>query len=166
MARAKGRGQQRIRKIPISNTVVLGALATKDALIQATLNVSDTEYLLMNLEGTWFWDSAATGDGPINVGFAAPGYTAAQVEEKIEAAGAIDIGDPVAQEQANRKVRSVGTIADVRPSLRDGRIVKTKLNWRVAIGDQPQIYVYNQEGGPLVTGSALLFQGHAWIRYL
>jgi len=162
----KRRVQQRIRKIPISNTIPLGVLATKDALVQATLNAGDTEFVVMSLEGTWFWDSAAAGDGPISVGFAAPGYTAAQVEEAIEAAGAIDIGNPVAQEQANRLVRTVGTCSDVRPSLQDGRIIKTKLNWRIAIGDQLQVFVYNQEGGPLVTGSAVLFQGHAWIRFL
>ncbi len=166
MAKRRGRVQQRIRKVPISITVVIGALATKDVIAAAGFVASDAEYLLMNVDCTYSWDSATAGDGPINVGIADGDYTDAEIEQCLEASASISLGNRIAQEQGNRLVRSAGTMTETRPNLRDGAPVKLKLNWKTAIGQIPKFYVYNITGANLVTGSALLVQGHAWIKFL
>ncbi len=168
MARRRGSGrvQQNIRKIPIQSTITLGALASKDVISGAIFNNSDTLFRMLNYEVTWTWDSVTAGDGPLTVGIAAGDYSAVEIEECLEAIGNIQLGDRIAQEQANRLVRVVGNIQPEILTLNDGMPVKTKLNWKVPIGDAQQVFAYNQGGSAFTTGSALLVFGHAWIKFL
>lgn len=120
----------------------------------------------MNIRGTYAWDGITAGNGPITFGIASGDYTDAQIEEAIEATGNINLGGKVAQEQANRLVRTIGTISEQRPVHNDGQPVTTKLNWKVAIGSAPVFWVWNQTSGALTTGSALLPVGKALIKFL
>ncbi len=96
-------------------------------------------------------------------------YTAAEVEECLEAQTAINPGNKVGQEQANRLVRSVGTVAGqglagASLGFNDGKPVKTKLNWHMAIGDALNVWIRNGSQVVYTTGSALRVQGTIWIK--
>jgi len=164
--RGRGRVQQNLRSVPYQPTLALGALAAKDVISATPLAAGDTTYLLLNVTGTYAWDAPGAGSGPITFGIASGDYTDAQIEEAIEATGSIALAGKVAQEQANRLVRTIGTISEQRPVFNDGRPTKTRLNWKVAIGSQPVFWVYNQTGIALVTGSAVLPVGKALIKFL
>lgn len=174
MAKKRGarRHQQNIRRVLIQTVAPLLTLGSKVALVAPLFAASDSEYLLMNMNITWSWTAITAQNGPISCGVAADGYTAAQVEECLEAITNISLGNKIAQEQANRIVRQVGTLSpDVvttgtKAVLNDGKPVYTKLNWKVPIGDVPQVYVYNQASVALDTGSSVLLQGWAWIKFI
>ncbi len=168
MAKPKGarRVQQTWRRPRVASTVAVGALVTKDATSGAIVNASDSKYLLSSVELTYTWELATATEGPLLVGIAAGDYTAAEIEECIEAVGSINLDDKIAQEQSNRLVRQIATLNPDDVTANDGKPIKTKLNWVVAIGSQPQAFVYNQGAQTITTGSALNIQGHLNIRFI
>ncbi len=73
------------------------------------------------------------------------------------------------QEQAKRLVRDIGQfIGDptIGGSLahNDGVPVKTKLNWRIGIGETLNMWVRNGSGVVWTVGAAVLVTGHIWIK--
>jgi len=165
--RGTGRVQQIWRQPRIATSLALGALATKDLTSNAMVNASDTMYLLSSAVLSWNWEEiAALDDGPIMFGIAAGGYTSAQIEEAIEAIGSINLDNRIAQEQSNRLVRVIGTVDSLITSFNDGKQTKTKLNWRVPIGSQPQIFGYNNGTTIIGTGSSISAVGHFNIKFL
>ncbi len=170
MAKGQGRGQQIWRQPRVKATVAAGALATLDVAVGTAVVASDTDYLLMSADISYTWqnyiDSAAALEGPIMVGIAAGDYTATEIEECLEASASIQLDDRIAQEQSNRLVRTVGMLSVEQPTLNEGMPVKTKLNWRVPVGSQPQFFIYNQGAQTLTTGSALNANGHFNIKFL
>jgi len=164
--KGKGRVQQNMRRVTVQPTLIVGALASKTVEAVAAFVASDSEYLLMNFELTWSWDSFTANDGPLTVGVADGDYSDSEIEQAIEAVNGIVLGDRIAQEQANRLVRVIGTVSELRPTLNEGMPVKTKLNWKIPIGSQPKVFVYNQSGTILTTGSAMLAIGHALIKFI
>ncbi len=125
------------------------------------LNASTDKYRLSSIEGIWSCSGLTVGDGPVLVGIAAGDYSLAEIEQCLEAATAIDLGDEIAREQANRKVRVIGLCSHQEPLINGGQMLKTRLNWLVAIGNQPQIFAYNTSAGSLTTGAAHKFSGWA-----
>ncbi len=127
---------------------------------------------VMSINLNWLISNlAAVADGGFEFGVAHSDYSAAEIEESLEASGAIDVGDKVAQEQSNRLVRTIGTIS---PSGIDtiggevgflgGRPVKTRLNWLLSIGDTLQAWVRNSTGTVYTTGSSLGWGGDMWVK--
>ncbi len=143
-----------------SLTVVLGAL---------TAQVSD-KLRVISIRATYTWaDIQAVIDDGLTFGLAHSDYSAAEVEECLEANTAIDLGDKVAQERANRLVREIGAISgqvDIGGGLmfNDGRPVKTRLNWLLAAGDQLNIWVRNSSGVVWTTGSEIVTSGEIWVK--
>ncbi len=159
-----------LRKVRVATTVGITALAAGD-VITGFLTVASTDpfrvistdlnYSVVNL-------GAAIDDGQ-EFGMAHSDYTAAEVEECLEAQTAINPGNKVGQEQANRLVRSVGTVAGqglagASLGFNDGKPVKTKLNWHMAIGDALNVWIRNGSQVVYTTGSALRVQGTIWIK--
>lgn len=161
MAR-KGRPRNRgtYRKVRVSSDLVIGALAADDVVAGAVTNVAIDKNRVTSIEWTWSLDGLTAGEGPVQCGVAYGDYTAAEIEESLEAGGSYDLGDKIAQEQANRWVRAIGTLSAEEPRLNDGRPVKTRLNWLVAIGDALQVWVLNEEATVLTTGAELHVVGH------
>ncbi len=151
------------RKVPVYPTQDLGTLASKDVISTVMINASTDTYRLMSTDGVWSCSGLTLGEGPVAVGIARGDYTAAEIEECLEAAGAVDLGDLLAQEKANRFVRQIAVVSAAEPLANDGKAIKTKLNWPVAEGDQPQIWAYNISAGALSTGGAHKFAGHCNI---
>ncbi len=163
----KNRARRGYRKLPIDAEVLGGTVGANDVTSTLFTAVMTEERLVSTVRGTWTWENVTVGDGPIVVGLAHGDYTAAEIEECLEALGAWDEGDKVAQEQANRLVRQIGTFGDgtVQQELNDGKPITTRLNWRIATGDTLQLFIWNK-GEVLSTGSSVNFQGHlnSWRR--
>ncbi len=158
-ARRSRRRYRGYRKLPLTVNVAGGTLAADDVTVTVPSEVLTEERRFLSFEGTWGLEDLTSGDGPIEVGLAHSDYTAAEIEESLEAAGAWDEGDKVAQEAGNRLVRSVGLLTEQETALNEGRLVKTRLNWRMATGDTLQFWIRNR-GDPLSTGAEVIVSGH------
>jgi len=146
------------RKLPVTQDVSFSTLAA-DALIGTVLSTTFTEERrILSAELTWAVEDLTDLDGPLEVGIAHSDYTDAEVEEALEAGGAWDEGNLVAQEQAKRLVRMVGLLTEEETTLNDGQPVKTRLNWRMASGDTIRIWCRNR-GDQLTTGAVITTQG-------
>ena len=162
-ARGTGRLQQNIRGVRVDTSLALSTLAAADLVSVAAVAASDTEYLMMSADLTYAISGLIAGEGPIGFGIMDGDYTDTEAEEAIEAFSAIDLADKIAQERANRKVRSIGSAFVV---FNNGNSKKTKFNWKVAIGQTPKLFGYNQGSAILTTGVEIHIQGTLWIKFL
>ncbi len=159
-----------MRKVRISSSTAIGALATLDVNSGLLTPVAADKIRLMTLDGSWSWSDKAAIDGAMEFGVAHSDYSAAEIEECLEATGSFDLGDMVSQEQANRKVRTIGTFgsgpstANSDAEHNDGRPVKTKLNWLLSAGDSLNVWFRNGSGTVYTTGSAITFSGNLWVK--
>ncbi len=152
-------------------SVGLGALAAADVVSGVIGDPAEDKLRFISLNASYSWANKTDIDDGCEFGLAHSDYTAAEIEECLEAQGAIDLGDKVAQEQANRLVRSIGTISG--PSApaaaggiqwNDGRQHKVRLNWLMAAGDQLQLWMRNGSSAVYTTGSSITAQGDLWVK--
>ncbi len=126
----------------------------------------------MSVNASYAWSDLAGGaDDACTFGFAHSDYSAAEVEECLEAGATMDLGNKVAQEQANRLVRQIGTISGPSAgvgssgfSFNDGKPIKTRLNWLMAIGDRLNLWIRNSSGVIWTTGSSVTIVGDLWVK--
>ena len=180
MARKPSRGRKRAMGQYIRGRVdealslgTLGAAVAVTGPFDETVNVS---MLVSSVKATWALQlfTPTNAVGPITVGLAHSDYSSAEIEEVIENAGSWDTGDKISQERAKRLVRTVGTFrtegaggAAITRALEEGRVITTKLNWRLAIGDGLNVWAYN--AGTVAIGTTVpvvRLQGHAnlWVK--
>ncbi len=163
------KGRFNLRKVTVNTELAAGALATKDVVEGAMTFAPSNPYRCISIDLSWSWEDvqAAIDDG-CDFGVAHSDYTAAEIEEALEAVGSIDIGDKLAQEKANRLVRSIGTIeknaTGLSGSFNDGKKLKTRLNWAMGISDVVNIWIRNASGTVWTTGSSLSVAGEMWIK--
>ncbi len=156
----------------ISSTLALATLAAQDMLIGSSLGAVDAPTWLSKVRANWNISDLTQGDGPIVVGLAHSDYTAAEIEEWYEAQAAWSTNDKIAQEQAGRKCRQVGTLMNQGTSsasqgdavLNDGKPVTTKCGWRMNDGEGLVFWAYNDGDAVLITGSKLTLNGRATCR--
>ncbi len=168
----KGRRSRKfnLRQVKVTNTSALGALNGGDVVSNAIIDASANRYRAISFNCSYSWATKAIIDDGATFGFAHSDYTDAEIEECLEASGAIDQGDKVAQEQANRLVRTVGTFAGVMNTanagapFNDGRPVKTRLNWLMGIGDTVKLWIRNSTGTIYTTGSVITINGDLWVK--
>jgi len=127
-------------------------------------------FISVNASYSWSDIGAIIDDGA-QFGFAHSDYSAAEVEEALEAGGSMDLGDKIDQEHANRLVRQIGTIsqagalaAAAGASFNDGKPVKTRLNWLMSTGDTLNVWVRNASGVVWTTGSGITVLGDLWVK--
>ncbi len=94
MARRKPKGT--FRKVPSFASLTIGALVSKDVISGPLLNAAQDDLRLLSLHGTWACNGLTEGQGPVAIGVADGDYTDAEIEEALEAAGSIDLGDRLA----------------------------------------------------------------------
>ncbi len=160
-----------LRRVSIQASTAIGALATLDVLTAAISAAGADSYRLMSVNSSFsVADLASATDDSFEFGYAHSDYSAAEVEECLESQSSMDLGDKVAQEQANRLVRKVGIIsssggvASAGLSFNDGKPVKTRLNWFMSIGDTLNLWVRNGSAANYTTGSLLVSSGDLWIK--
>ncbi len=159
-----------MRRVRLEAGNAIGALAAGDVISAAMTAVSANRYRVVSVIASYaLTDLGAQIDDTQQFGIAHSDYTDAEIEECLEATAAIDIGDKVAQEKANRLVREIGTIVPGTISaggagFNDGRPVKTRLNWMIGIGDTLRLYVRNGSGAVYTTGATLKAKGNLWVK--
>ncbi len=152
--------------VRVNPFITVGALVTNIAVVGAQTGSADGQYCGVTMEQVWTLRGNTAANGPLTVGYAHSDFSVTEIKEAIEAVAAISLGDQVAQEKANRKVRIIGTFpgAATDESLNDGRKIKTRLNWAIPIGKAINIFAYNEDGGTRDTGGVVDATGRMWVK--
>lgn len=170
--RASSRRKFNLRMVRLNNRVAAGALASLDVTSGSIMDAATNPYRLVTLKASYSWtDIPNNVDGGFTFGVAHSDYTAAEIEECLEAQGAIDRSDKIAAEQSNRLVRQIGVIesrdtnaASGTRVFNDGRQRKTKLNWYIGIGEDISIWIRNASNTAWTTGSNIQVAGEMWVK--
>ncbi len=157
--------------VRVNAKVAAGALATLDVAIGDITAAGTDPFRIMSIKASYSWlDQGAVIDDGFDFGVAHGDYTAAEIEECLEAQAAIDRGDKIALEQSNRLVRQIGSIQSANDGVTsstvfaDGRKVSTKLNWYMATGDKLKGWIRNNSGVVWTTGGSLGVAGEIWLK--
>ncbi len=153
-----------LRKVRVSPELAIGTLTTDTALTVGMTSASPNKYRCISVDVVWSLSALTANEGPLTVGYAHSDYSTTEIKECMEAAGALDQGNKIAQEQANRLVRVIGTLDSELEQLNQGAPLKTKLNWLIGIGDVVNAFVFNEQTGTLTTGASLKISGNMWIK--
>lgn len=167
MARKSRRTRRfNLRLVRTSTAVALTTLANVTVLTAVVTGAADGAYRAMTLTNTWSLKGLTASEGPITVGYAHSDYTVTEIKEAIEAGASISIGNKVAQEQANRLVRIVGSFSGLSTNevLEHGEPISTKLNWFIPIGESVSIFAYNDSGATLTTGAIVDVTGKMFVK--
>jgi hypothetical protein len=159
-----------LRKVRVAISLSIGSLAAFDVNTGNITVVSTNPYRIVSADLSWsLTDLATVSNDGFEFGLAHGDYSAAEVEECLEAGASIDPGDLVSREQANRLVRTVGiagsgAVTDGSLIFNDGMPVKTKLNWPVGIGDAINLFIRNGSDTTWGSGTNIKVFGHIWIK--
>ncbi len=154
-----------MRPVRSSAAVTLATLGSLTALASALWSGSTGALRVMSVKASWSLLALTSNEGPIIVGYAYGDYTVTEIKEAIEASTAIDLGNKIAQEQANRLIRIVGTMGDEgQDDLNNGDPITTKLNWRFNAGKALNIFAYNDGAAALTTGAIVHHNGTIWVK--
>lgn len=162
MARkGKGRKGKRKRYLQVNIGNSTNALGGGDVTSTAQGNTVADRVFALWAKGVWTYAGNTAGDGPLMVGLAHSDYTAAEIEECLEAGASWDEGDLVAAEQARRKVRRVGTFDGLLTDekLANGQEVFTKLGFVIADGDTIQSWARNTDAAQRGANGSVNFNG-------
>lgn len=157
-----------MKAVPFTEGTALLTLATVTVITATTLPVSDNEYRVLGVRNLWSIRGFTPSEGPIVVGYAHGDYSVSEIKQSIEAETMMTRGDKIAAEQGNRLVRRVGMFAGniEDETINDGKPIYTRLNWVIPVGKTLNAWAYNQSGASLTTGSVLIQNGKATIKWL
>ncbi len=161
-----------LRKVRVASSVAAGALAAGDVIAQSVTNVAADKMRFISVSAVYSLSNiGASVDDGIEFGIAHSDYTAAEIEECLEAGGSMDLGDKIAREQANRLVRIIGnfgagggSVTDAGDTFNDGMPVKTKLNWLMSAGDTLVYFIRNTSDVIYTAGTDLTVNGILWVK--
>ncbi len=155
-----------VRPLKVDESAAAGALVAQDAIAIPFTNTVVDKTFLISLKAIWSMRGHTAGDESVLFGVVHGDYSSAEIEEWIEANGSWDAGDLVAREQANRKIRQVGTFAGLllQETLNDGVAITTPLRFYVNAGDTLSLWVYNASGSSWTTGTVMNCNGTVWAK--
>ncbi len=171
MARRKGsRRRFNLRRVRITSNSVIGALAAQDVVDGDFTVVSTNPYRVISVVCAWgITNLGASSDDGQEFGLAHSDYSAAEIEECLEAQTGIDPSNKIENERANRLVRTIGQMAGEPGTgaglyFNGGVPVRTRLNWKMGIGDKLRMWVRNGSGTIYTTGAQLTAIGNIWVK--
>ena len=167
----KGRKRFDLRRVRISGAVAGTALAANGVTVGAVSSATVNTMRFMTLKASYAWsDIGAIIDDACEFGLAHSDYTATEIKECLEAGASMDLGNMTSREKANRLVRTIGTItgfvgtAAAGAEFNDGKQFKTKLNWKMSIGDTLNLWIRNASGVVWTVGSTVVINGDLWVK--
>ncbi len=155
-----------LRLVRVNPFITVGALTSVTAVVGAQTGNADGQYRAVSCDQIWALRGNTAGNGPLTVGYAHSDFSVTEIKEAIEAAASISLGDQVAQERSNRKVRIIGTFTGEGTDevLNDGKPIKTRLNWAIPIGKAVNIFAYSEDGTTRDTGGVIDATGKMWVK--
>ncbi len=160
-----GRARYSLRPVRVHPELALSTLATDTVISTNVTAPQATSLRVISTKFTWALSGLTAGEGPITCGLSHSDYTVTEIKEFLDSGGSIDPGDKIANERANRLVRVVGTFkSEANTYLNDGRPIKTRLNWAIAIGESLEVWFFNEQTGTLTTGAVGRIQGTMWVK--
>ncbi len=163
-----------LRKVKVAASMSIGALAALDVVTAAGTSSTTNTLRVMSVDCAYaISDLQAQADDSFQFGWVHSDYSAAEIEEALEATLSMDIGNLVeSRERAQRLVREIGILNPTGLiasggggfSFRHGERVKTRLNWALAIGDTLNLWVRNASGVIYTTGTSLVANGDLWVK--
>ncbi len=172
MARRKSSRRRRfnLRKVRVAASVGVGALAAGDLIAAAITAAAADSIRIVTADLAYSMaDLGATADDGQEIGLAHSDYSAAEIEECLESSTSIDLGDKIAQERANRLVRTLGQLHDSTGTgagldFNNGQPLKVRLNWVLSAGDTLNIWVRNGSSVVYTTGASIVAIGNLWVK--
>ncbi len=168
MAKHPNRGRRRrpVQKLVYSASLALLTTGSNDVVAVALSDTVDDSVYAISMDARVAIRNVTAGEGPIVVGVAHSDYTAAEIEECLEAVASWDRGDKIALEQAARKVRTVGTFSNVGTEevLNNGMETRTRLGFMLEPGTTLDWWAWNKSGAALTTGAVVEANGQVWAR--
>ncbi len=165
--RRRRRWTANMKSVRVDALDALGALV--DGVVSTTplLDVSDEEYRVLSVNGTWTLRDGTVTEGPIVVGIAHGDYSVTEIKECLDAQAAVGRGDKIVNEQSKRLVRIVGAFSGdgTHESLNDGKPIHTRLNWHIPESKTLVTWAWNKSGATLTTGAETQLFGKATIKY-
>ncbi len=148
----------------ISNSVA--SLAAGDVVATLQANTVIDRVFAVWAKGVWSLQANTAGDGPLMVGLAHGDYTAAEIEECLEAGGSWNQSDKIAMEQAKRFVRRTGVFDGLLTSekLMDGAPVYQKLGFMIEDGETIQSWARNQDADTRQAAGSVNWNGIIAVR--
>ncbi len=149
----------------IKEALGAGALAANDLISGVFTGVLDRDYWLSSIDVLVTRHDFTAGEGPIIFGVAHSDYTAAEIEEWLEATTSWSSRDKVENEQASRKCRMIGMLNDPGAigEFNDGKEIRIKCGWILEDQATLQMWIYNDNSDPLTTGGILEYTGKAYL---
>ncbi len=157
-----------MKSVRVDGINTLATLADGIVTNGTDLDASDEEYRVLSQRNAWSLRDFTPGEGPIVVGYAHGDYSVTEVKECLDAQAAIARGDKIANEQADRLVRIVGTFPGVLENevLNDGKPIHTRLNWHIPEGKTVVQFAWAKGGvANLTTGADVQIFGKATIKF-
>ncbi len=155
----KRRYARKLEYLQVNTSLLAGALAAGDVIAADFPSTVDDNFKAVWAK-LWFTTQNFTvGEGPIEAGIAQGDYTAAEIEECLEANASWDRGDLKAKEEGRRMVRRMATfpLVTVDEISNDGKAMFQKLFWDVPNGETLALWIRASQ--LLTTGGAVIIEG-------
>ncbi len=166
--RALGRkNRKNFVAIPFNGSLALLTLAD-DALIKTTIknNPFGEDIWVISIDLTVTVRDLTSGQTPLRFGIAHNDLTIAEIDES-NTAELTDPDDIIQKERARRPVRKIGVIngTDTNHQFNDGKYYRQKVAMMIGNDHSLAIWLKNQSGASLTTGSVLEFDGVIFGRW-
>lgn len=165
---AKRRRSRRFRALPVQGAITLGALAADTVIKQNHTGSFGRDAYVISGDLDLCMRNQTAGEGPVKVGIAHGDYTAAEIEECLEATDSWDPSDKVANEKRRRQVREIGVFPAIAVDevLNDGRKIRVPFKFVCESGQTIAFWAWNRSGAALTGGASVSYDGKIYVRYL
>ena len=150
----------------IQQDVTLTNTAANTGVRANPIDTVDQKTLVTSVKATYSLSNYTpiASVGPLRLFWAHSDYSAAEIEEWIEATTSWSPGDLVQQEIAKRRIREVGVFetpdsSTATKTMNDGKPIRTRLNWILFEGQSIVPFVYNAGSAAMSTTSANVHVG-------
>ncbi len=167
MAKHSKRRRRRfnLRRVRCTPELNLGTLASDTALTTPMSGGTATAPMrVVSVKATVNANGITAANGPFTVGYAHGDYSVTEIKECLEAAAALDIGNKISIEHANRLVRIIGTIDAEDSRLNDGKPITTRLNWFFPSDKKLNFFAFNESTSAADTGASIKVAGDMWVK--
>lgn len=166
MAR-KGKANSKFHARYVDAGFSLGTLGGVTSIVADLTANADRDLYLISADVVVALDGLTAGEGPLEVGLCHGTYTQTEIDGYIETTTDIDVGNPIANEAADRGryIKTIGMFQGLNTDevLFDGRPRRIKLKFPLQEGEALAVWVYNRTGATLTTGCSVRISGKLYF---